>query len=163
MCRGQSQDAPEIVFIHTFAWKKAYKNIIPDSILVNKTVTPERIQKMNDNYIEKGRLFIVKENEKILGFVTLASEIKSTIELDIFYIHPDYQRKGVGCFLLKNLLQVLKKKNVSKVIIWTLKEVKTSNAFYQKMGGILTGNIKHWYDGLYLVEFEFDLKEINLF
>lgn len=155
--KAVSQDAPQVVLIHISAWKEAYKNIIPQNILASKTLTPERVLKMKENYIDKNRLFVVKKKEVIVGFLALSSDNKSQMEIETLYIHPDFQKQGIGLFLIQNVLLMLKQQGVSKVCVWTLQDFQPSNNFYKRVGFKPTKRIKEWFYGLVLTEFEMEL------
>lgn len=90
--RAQDIHAAEIVHLQMITGQRSYKGYISEDILKTRVVTPERIEKIRVKYIDKKRLFIVQKKHKIIAFGALSDVISTQTEIDIFYVHPDYQR-----------------------------------------------------------------------
>ena len=62
-----------------------------------------------DNYIVN----IVEEQETIIGF----SEYQYPGHIDCFYVHHEWQRKGAGSLLLKEIESQAKKENIKRLFV----------------------------------------------
>lgn len=69
--------------------------------------------------------YIAKENNKILGFF----EFEKDGYIDCFYVHYNYQGKGIGSLLLNKILKIAKKNNVD--IIFANVSI-TAKSFFEK-------------------------------
>lgn len=92
---------------------------------------PERArERLRKSFYPKYTWHITLDGENV-GFYTLRP-IESGLQLDHFYIHPDFQSKGIGTFVMNNLIAEadLRKKAIH---LGALKESR-SNQFYQAHG-----------------------------
>lgn len=85
------------------------------------------------------RTYIAKEGEKIIG-VARAVVHKSKNQLQVLYIHPSHQGKGVGGLLYKTVVPFFNTSNDSFVHVATYN--KKAIGFYKKLGFTPTG--KEW-------------------
>lgn len=142
-------DATAITGVQTDTWKVSYKNLIPEEILAQRTVSPERIAQF-EKCISENRVWVVEKSERLVGFLTFR-KYGETAEIEIFYILPEYQRLGIGRLLFETAVAELQASGCRHLTVWTLKEAP-SVGFYQKIGGQLSGRIKDWKYGLKTVE-----------
>lgn len=138
--KAHLNDVEEIVKIHVTTWKESYKDYVKPEILNSPhfSFSQERVKKMKES-VQKGLVYVVEDNQKIMGFLGLLEEPKNETEVKVFYVFPNSQRKGYGSKLFHHVMQELKKQNCETVFLWTMKDYQVSNAFYQKNGGQLTG------------------------
>ena len=57
-------------------------------------------------------MFIATENDNIVGVIGIKEN-----QLRTFYVHPDYQGKGVGSKLYKKFEEVARERGIKKVIV----------------------------------------------
>ena len=57
-------------------------------------------------------------------------------EVDMLYVHPNFQEQAVGRSLMARLFRVLATKGLGSALIWVLAE-NPARFFYQAMGGTL--------------------------
>lgn len=143
-------DATAITGVQTDTWKVSYKNLVPEEILAQKTVSPERIAQF-EKCINEERVWVAEKNDCVVGFLTFR-KYGETAEIEIFYILPEYQRRGIGRLLFKAAMAELRALGCRHLTVWTLKSAP-SVRFYQKIGGQLSGRIKVW---------KYDLKTVEL-
>lgn len=138
--KAHLNDVEEIVNIHVTAWKEAYKDYVKPEILNLPyfSVSQERIEKMKDP-VQRGLVYVIEDNQKIMGFLSLLEEPKNETEIKVFYVLPNNQRKGFGSQLFRYVWKELEKQNCEIISLWTMKDYPVSNSFYQKHGGQLTG------------------------
>ena len=58
---------------------------------------------------------------------------------------PDYQKRGIGLFILKNITVSAKRKNVKTISLETSKPLKRAINFYKNFGFKFTGAVKNFY------------------
>jgi GNAT superfamily N-acetyltransferase len=78
------------------------------------------------------RMCLVAEiDAQIVGTVALENS-----ELQTFFVRPDFQRKHVGTFLLKNIERFARGSRIKKITVFSS---LTAVSFYEKMGYRKTG------------------------
>ena len=91
------------------------------------------------------QLFVIKEDNVILGFIIL-SVVGAEAEILQIAIAKGSRRKGAGTFLMNNILNWCSRNEVRSMYL----EVRTSNrgaiAFYEKSGFEVIGKRKNYYD-----------------
>jgi ribosomal protein S18 acetylase RimI-like enzyme len=136
----RERDIPSVVDIQINGWKTAYKGIIEDNTL-NSMNRYKKIEKITRDYKETG--FVVAElKNEIVGFCRYIDNNKFTqdilnvdCELLAIYVKPNLKNNGIGTKLFQFVVNELKFKNKSKMILWCLKDNELSKKFYKKMGG----------------------------
>ena len=139
------EDIEQIVDININDWKKVYKGIIDDAILDNLNRN-EKIEKWKQHY-NLGNVIVAEENGKILGYCRYDDNAvyeNSDIDSEIIAIYVDYDNlgKGIGRKLVEYVMNDLKNKNKTKMVIWCLEKNMNGRKFYEKMGGKLIDNEK---------------------
>lgn len=92
----------------------------------------------NKNVIEKafgdGECIVLKKGKKNIGLVIWTDKDKKQVEIDIFVIHPDYRRQGLGRFYYNEISNYFRIKGFKTVKLFC--EPKKSKLFWEKMGFI---------------------------
>lgn len=57
------------------------------------------------------RTYIMEDHDKVVGF----ANIDKTGYLDMMYVHADYQGRGVGSKLMKNIVAYIDKHSIKKI------------------------------------------------
>jgi GNAT superfamily N-acetyltransferase len=99
----------------------------------------ERLQPLIDYFSPEKMLQLSRERDCLVAVVN--NEIVGTValegcELCTFFVHPDYQRMGIGAQLLQAIEQIAIENGIKK--IHTDASI-TGEAFYRKMGYRRTG------------------------
>ena len=131
------KDAFDIATINTLGWKTTYRGLVPDSILDNLSVTRERVQKWQET-IKNAEIYMVAESEDgIVGYLsggkTREPNVPYLYELYALYIHPNFQRCGVGTALVKAFRKKIKN---ADFCVYALDGNMQGINFYKKLGGI---------------------------
>ena len=140
------EDIPQVVDIQVEGWKAAYKGIIDDEFL--KSMDKEKQIERRKNDYKQGNLIVAEWNSKVVGFcrfsdVALSNDSENfDCELMALYVKPELKQQGIGKEMFNYVVNDLKGKEKSKMILWCLKENYPSRAFYEKMGGIIVGEHK---------------------
>ena len=131
------KDALSVATINILGWKTTYRGLVPDDLLDNLSVTEKRIQKFAD-HISETEIFLIAENETgVVGYLsggkTRNTDLPYPYEIYTFYIHPDFQRQGIGTTLMNTFKKKIKG---AAFCVYTLNGNTKGISFYQKMGGI---------------------------
>ena len=122
-------DTPKILYIINNASLK-YKGIIPDDCW-HEPYMSER--ELIDEFSSGVRMYGYHDNNKLIGVIGI-QEVKDVVLIRHAYTLTFYQGKGAGSTLLKYLL---KKKENSRLLVGTWKNVTWAIRFYKKFGFIL--------------------------
>ena len=79
------------------------------------------------------KIFVVKENNLLLGFCAFRLFLDEA-EINNIAILPSNQSKGVGSFLLKQVVDFLVKNNAKTIILEVNENNKKAIRFYTKFG-----------------------------
>lgn len=134
-------DARAIAKINVDTWRSAYQGLIPDEIL----------DKMSyDDREELVKQFLEADEKKIFTYV--AEDISGLIagyvmggperfnnpsydgEIYAVYIQNEYQRRGIGRLLIREVAKSLQTENISSVIVWVLSN-SPFKSFYKSIAG----------------------------
>ncbi|WP_047984388.1 GNAT family N-acetyltransferase [Ornithinibacillus californiensis] len=134
-------DAAGIAKVHVNSWRTTYKGIIPASFLDNlsydkRTELWQRNISREDNYV-----FVAEtENKEIVGFADCGkredNHIANSGDLTSIYLLEEYQGKGIGKGLMKQLFRQFKELGYERVFVEVLDENNTRN-FYEYYGAKL--------------------------
>lgn len=135
--KPQLEDAAHIAKVHVDSWRTTYKNIIPQSFL-DKLSYEQRTTLWENNLANPARnVFVAEENEEIIGFVVGEKRDTNTehsaTDLSAIYLLEQWQGKGVGKLLLKQIMHTFKEQGFHKVYVEVLAENNTRE-FYKYYG-----------------------------
>ena len=141
------EDIEQIVDINIKDWKKAYKGIIDDVILDNLDRN-NKIEKWRKSY-KIGNVIVAEKNGKVLGYCRYddnAAYENTDIDSEIIALYVDYDNlgSGIGRKLVEYVMNDLRSKNKTKMIIWCLEKNENGRKFYEKMGGKLLQEEKYF-------------------
>jgi GNAT superfamily N-acetyltransferase len=138
-------DANEVAEIHVKSWQQSYRSIIDEHYLQNiscgdRLELRNKILQSNDsNQIH----LVAVYDGKIIGFCDAgpAFENNATYRGEIYaiYLLEEFKKMGIGQQLLQASHEFLAQKKLLPYVAWVLKANHSACAFYQKNGGILSG------------------------
>jgi GNAT superfamily N-acetyltransferase len=106
--------------------------------------TPDRAQQERGLRLileqpNRGRIFVVRNREKIFGMVNLLFTISTArggfvILMEDVVIHPDHRGQGYGSMLIKHVFEFADKKDFRRITLLTDKISGDSQAFFMKHG-----------------------------
>lgn len=87
----------------------------------------------------RGRIFVVRNNERIFGMVNLLFTISTArggfvILMEDVVIHPDHRNQGYGAMLVDYVVDFAKQKNFKRITLLTDKIGADSQEFFKKHG-----------------------------
>jgi GNAT superfamily N-acetyltransferase len=148
------QDALLIRDIAYKTWPETYKNIVSKSqldymleLFYNQKVLIETISKKNNSFL------LAFDDNKCLGFAAIEHFYlgKEITRLNKLYILPESQGKGIGKFLIEEIMFLAKAKK-SNTIHLNVNRFNKAHFFYTKMGFIITSEVNIELDFGYLME-----------
>jgi len=150
------EDAEGIAFVHTMAWKSAYKGII-DPLFLETLKLENRLELRHKILREgKGIYYVALWEDKIIGFCDadvlrfhenqqLSPEQQKARtergEVYALYILEHHQGQRVGNALFQNLRLQMKKQGLVPFLAWALKDNHKARKFYEHQGGKLVDEI----------------------
>lgn len=131
------KDALAVATINVLGWKTTYRGLVPDELLDHLSVTEKRIENFS-KAISDCPIFLVAENETgVIGYLNGGkphiSEFPYLHEIYGFYVHPEYQGKGIGTALIGAFQEKIKGQSFC---VCMLDGNTKALHFYQKRGGI---------------------------
>jgi ribosomal protein S18 acetylase RimI-like enzyme len=136
--KAKLDDATGIAKVSVDSWRTTYKDIIPDDFLNNLSYE-QRTESWKANIVREDNYVIVAENSdgQIVGFADAwkreTNEAENACDLTSIYLLKEYQGKGIGKKLLKELFAHFKQAGYSKIFVEVLEENKT-RYFYEYYG-----------------------------
>ena len=87
----------------------------------------------------RGRIFVLRNDERIFGMVNLLFTISTAlgglvILLEDFVIHPDHRGQGYGSMLLDSVVEFSEKKNFKRITLLTDRIGEDVQNFFKKEG-----------------------------
>jgi len=142
------------------------KNDVPDDTPVVETATIDDLQPLTELVMEllansgdftpdrtqqerglrlileqpsRGRIFVVRNREKIFGMVNLLFTISTArggfvIVMEDVVIHPDHRGQGYGSMLLKHVFDFAERKDFRRITLLTDKISGDSQSFFMNHG-----------------------------
>lgn len=86
---------------------------------------------INENYLANQNVHIIFKDKDIIGFFSFIFHDNDSLELDHFFLHPNYIGKGLGKRLWKECCIVASGLGAKEFILWSDPQAE---GFYAKMG-----------------------------
>lgn len=159
------EDAEGIAKVHVDSWRTTYKEIIPSSYL-NDLSYVQRTELWKSNISKEENYVVVAEEEtgQIIGFADSWRRENNTTEnsgdLTSIYLLEEYQGKGVGKMLLKELFNHYKEKGYEKIFVEVLEDNKT-RYFYEHYGAKLVDTAQIKINGEILNELIYEWDDVD--
>lgn len=139
--KAKTDDAFVIAKINYDGWTKNFRGIIDSEYLDTRDIN-RREMKIKDtlNNLESETEFLVYEKEgKILWFIHGGKSRNDNLSYDneiyTIYVAHEAQGQGIGKILMNALMETDIFKNKKSFFLVTLRDQKSTRAFYEKMWG----------------------------
>ena len=132
-------DAPAMASLIVLAWQKAYRGILSDELLNNRSAESgaQRIYEGIQTRPEF-RYYVLEQEKRIAGVSVVCpssdEDMPDAVAIQVFYVHPDLQRQGLGRVLMRHTLQTIQAEGDRRILLWVLTENHAARAFYEAMG-----------------------------
>lgn len=134
-----SHDAPAIALVQVVTWQTAYRGVVADDFLDQMSVE-ERAKSWSEIVQQPNVITFVAEcdGKQIVGFANGGPERDGREdfqgELCGLYVHPNWQRQGLGKQLVIEFARWLLTSGRESMIVWTLAD-NPFHSFYERLGG----------------------------
>ena len=134
----KKEDFQALAELIVLAWQTAYRNILPDALLDNLSITQAKARWANMIKLGHISTLIAERNGRAIGFVRFGpsrdrdDDPRLVGEVYAIYVHPDFWRMGAGEALLQGAMDQLRRRGFTELMLWTLQENKRARAFYEK-------------------------------
>lgn len=118
---------PEDFDALTILWRIAREKSLPDFQRRKGYFFYEDRQFFFDHILMKDDVWVVEIDRRPVAFMAMENDF-----IDQLYIHPDYQRRGIG----KTLLDFARQRSPEHIWLYTLQVNVNARAFYEKNGFI---------------------------
>jgi ribosomal protein S18 acetylase RimI-like enzyme len=111
----------------TILWRISREKSLPDFQRAKGHFFYEDQDYFRYNILLEDDVWVVEVNQRLVAFMAMQNDF-----IDQLYIHPDYQRRGIG----KALLDFARGQSPNHVWLYTLQVNVNACAFYEKNGFI---------------------------
>ena len=139
------EDAGPIARVHVDSWRSTYRDLLPESLLANLSVTQREAMWLRAaTAIQAGEshscLYVVEDDRgRIIGFANAGPEREESApfdsELYAIYLLAECQSGGLGRRLVSRASDFLLKQGHSSMRVWVLKG-NPAERFYERLGGV---------------------------
>ena len=155
---ASTADAPAIAAVRIDSWRTTYRGLIPDAYLDGmqldaSTALWDRVLGAESS---TAVVFVALRDGEVIGFAAgnMLKESKhgADSELTVVYLRRDAQRARIGHRLVGSVVEALRARGATTMIVWTIAGNKGARAFYERLGAELVVEQPFVWDGMDLVE-----------
>jgi GNAT superfamily N-acetyltransferase len=139
---ARAEDASEIARINHETWIRTYEGIL-DPATIQARSLDEQVRLWKEQLAFENpseRRFVAETNGMLVGYTGGGRnpDKNSPFQSELFgiYVLYDYQKKGLGQEMMKELAAWLLVKGHSSMLVWIMRE-NPYRRFYEKLGGSL--------------------------
>ena len=144
--RGGDELAMEELLVA--AWQTAYTGVVDPSFVATRR-TNDYAGKFR-SMLESGeyRVRVAEIDGRVVGLATGAPLDSGSYDCETkgLYVHPEYQGRGIGSALLRDMMEHFRRRGCRSMVVWTFLGVK-NNGFYRAMGGTIREQEERQYGG----------------
>lgn len=136
---AQLKDIPRIAEIIVFGKRVAYRDIFQNDIV---TFNELQVMDLVANYHSNPALIknmLVYDDGIVKGVINREYK-EDAVEISEFYIEPFFKRQGIGRTMIQHIIAEEKKKQISKMFLWVIKDNISARKFYEANGLYATGD-----------------------
>lgn len=162
--KAHPNDAAGIAKVQVDSWRTTYKGIVPDDFL--QQLSYEKREEVWREATKSTLVFVAEEeNGQIVGFICGGKERSGKYEgydgeLYAIYILKEYQDRGIGTLLVKELSKAMSESGFRSMIVLVLDE-NPATYFYEALGGKLIGYDEIEIGGMPLKERVYGWRELR--
>lgn len=122
-------------------WNEYYKDILKKEQIDYMLEKFQSAASLKEQIFEKGyRYYILFDDENPIGYCGMyPNRDKRRLNLSKLYIKSEYRNKGLGQFLLDEVITFAKELDLDNIVLSVNKENKDAIEFYKKKGFVLSG------------------------
>lgn len=111
----------------TILWRIAREKSLPEFQRLKGHFFYEDQEYFRNHVLQENKVFVVDGEDRTVAFMAMRDDF-----IDHLYVHPDYQKRGVG----KLMLDYARQLSPHHIWLYTLQINKNARAFYEKNGFI---------------------------
>ena len=163
----RKEDIEKLVDFTTYMFKLTYKGIINNEYIENFSKRrDERIEFELEDFDRRSKnVFVLIDNEKLIGYIEVDrckhEEYKDHGEVEMIYLDPFYQGKGLGKELFYVGVNRLKEMGYKDFYVGCLRG-NESQKFYHHLGGVYVFSKPLTFGDMYIEDY-FYFKDVNMF
>ena len=124
-------DVNEVAYVINISNYCAYKNIIPREFFKHPVVNRDKI--LED--MKRMEFYVYEINNRIVGVAALYPRYEEDRGIVRWvYVHPEYQRRGIGTVLMKYIEGKARRLGLRKLQLITHEKAYWAIKFYEKLG-----------------------------
>jgi ribosomal protein S18 acetylase RimI-like enzyme len=135
---ARGEDALPMEELLVAAWQTAYTGVVDPAFVATRQTNDYagKFRSMLEG--AEYRIRVAEVEGRVVGLATgaLLDSEACDCETKGLYVHPDFQGRGIGCALLRDMIEHFKQRGCRNMIVWTFLGVK-NNGFYRAMGGTI--------------------------
>jgi len=153
--QAKADDAEALSRVFEAAWREAYRGIIPGLALEKMLL--RRGEGWWRSTVSRGRPMAVLDlGQGVAGYASYGrcrnQALPADGEIDELYVLPECQGIGFGRRLFKAVLNDLKARDMSRVLLWALADNERACAFYDGLGGTVIARVEERIGGTALAK-----------
>jgi len=151
-------DARAIAQVRIDSWRTTYRGLIPDAYLDGMELDASVAiwDRVLGAATTTAVVFVATRDGEVVGFAAgnALKEPKhgADAELTAVYLRRDVQRAGIGHRLVGAVVDAMRTRGATAMVVWTIAGNKGARAFYEQLGGDLVVEQPFAWDGMDLVE-----------
>jgi diamine N-acetyltransferase len=137
----QLQDISYVTFNETFKHQNSPGNM---KAYLERAFNLNQLEKELANI--SSQFYFVYLNHELAGYLKVNTKDAQTeemgdeaLEIERIYIKREYQKHGLGKYMLNKAIEMAKARNMKKIWLGVWEKNENAIAFYQKMGFVQTG------------------------
>ena len=96
------------------------------------------LAEFSKSHSDRERIWIVEKDGKIGGSIAIVEASKDEAQLRWFLLHPDLRGKGIGRWLMDEVISFCKESQYSCIYLWTESSLTAAAMLYESSGFELT-------------------------
>ncbi len=137
--QASTTDAIQIATINVRAWQRAYKGLLPETLLKTLSITGAAQAWRQMLTEETAFVWVIEIGGVIKGFASTGKSMDRdasalTAEIFTIYLEPEYTNSGLGKRLLQTVIDDLRKAAYKDCTVWVLADNEDARRFYEKAG-----------------------------
>ena len=132
--RVQTEEIPQVKEVLSYTWTDTYGKFLTQQAIDKVTTVWHSPQALKAQALDPQTYFAIAKDEtgKIVGLVTARKNDEETIFMGRLYVHPNYQRQGIGSQLFK--AAILAFPGAKRLQLEVEQENEKGLNFYRKQG-----------------------------
>lgn len=145
--RVKPGDEAALAYIQTESWKAAFRGILADDVLEQKTKldrTTAMYRRLLEQNTGKGYLLHVEGKPHCIAWWDAARDADMPGYAELICIHslPDRWRQGFGSKMMEAVLRDMTVAGYRKVMLWVFEENRRARRFYERHGFTASGKVQ---------------------